>query len=37
MIISSEISEGDNINVGLIKDKKEISFKVIKKEISKTN
>jgi ATP-dependent Clp protease ATP-binding subunit ClpC len=37
MIISSEISEGDNINVGLIKDKKEINFKVIKKEISKTN
>jgi ATP-dependent Clp protease ATP-binding subunit ClpC len=35
MIISSEISEGDNINVGLIKDKKEINFKVIKKEISK--
>jgi ATP-dependent Clp protease ATP-binding subunit ClpC len=37
MIISSEISEGDNINVGLIKDKKEINFKVIKKEISKTS
>ena len=37
MIISSKISEGDNINVGLIKDKKEINFKVIKKEISKTN
>ena len=37
MIISSEINEGDNINVGLIKDKKEINFKVIKKEISKTS
>jgi hypothetical protein len=37
MIISSEISEWDNFNVWLIKDKKVINFKFIKKEISKTN